>query len=149
MYMRLEKQVCSLELAKRLKDMGVKQDSYFFWRTFPDGSAGLRTGEQQSFDFAAFTVAELGELIGPYFQINSGRSGRPAIMVWAEALPNILVRSNPDLHPPEEVKRAPLMSADTEADARAEILVYLIKNALLDPLTLAHAGTSEISENLR
>ena len=30
--MKLEKQVCSLELAKKLKELGVKQDSHFYWR---------------------------------------------------------------------------------------------------------------------
>jgi hypothetical protein len=34
--MNLEQQVCSLELAKRLKELGVKQDSFFFWKR--DGS---------------------------------------------------------------------------------------------------------------
>lgn len=30
--MKLEQQVVSLELAKRLKELGVKQDSHFYWR---------------------------------------------------------------------------------------------------------------------
>ena len=29
--MKLEEQVCSLELAKELKELGVKQDSMFYW----------------------------------------------------------------------------------------------------------------------
>lgn len=29
--MKLEDQVCSLELAKRLKELGVKQESYLYW----------------------------------------------------------------------------------------------------------------------
>lgn len=32
--MNLEMQVCSLELAKRLNELGVEQDSYFFWYAF-------------------------------------------------------------------------------------------------------------------
>jgi hypothetical protein len=33
--MKLENQVCSLDLAKRLKELGVKQDSYFKWEQWP------------------------------------------------------------------------------------------------------------------
>jgi hypothetical protein len=29
--MQLEKQVCSLDLAKRLKELGVKQNAYYDW----------------------------------------------------------------------------------------------------------------------
>ncbi|GAH25167.1 unnamed protein product, partial [marine sediment metagenome] len=34
--MKTEDQVCSLELAKQLKELGVKQDSVFFWCTIRD-----------------------------------------------------------------------------------------------------------------
>ena len=30
--MKIEEQVCSLELAKKLKELGLTQDSYFYWR---------------------------------------------------------------------------------------------------------------------
>lgn len=33
--MNLENQVCSLELAKRLKELGVKQDNILFWCEIP------------------------------------------------------------------------------------------------------------------
>lgn len=32
--MHLEQQVCSLQLAKRLKELGVKQDSAFYWANY-------------------------------------------------------------------------------------------------------------------
>ena len=35
--MLLEKQVCSLELAKRLKELGVRQASLFHWLKFATG----------------------------------------------------------------------------------------------------------------
>ena len=31
--MELEKQVCSLDLAKRLKELGAKQNAYWTWYT--------------------------------------------------------------------------------------------------------------------
>lgn len=74
--MKLEQQVVSLELAKKLKDLGVKQESFFKWREFDDiGLSGRDRGEWviQQFDkprsayviqsIAAFTVAELGEML--------------------------------------------------------------------------------------
>lgn len=63
--MTLESQVVSLELAKRLKELGVKQESFFWWRSplahygYPDWS--LSDGElgHGSESYSAFTVAEL------------------------------------------------------------------------------------------
>jgi hypothetical protein len=42
--MELEKQVCNLELAQKLKKLGVKQESLFYWRSNAIGKPnGIRT----------------------------------------------------------------------------------------------------------
>lgn len=77
--MKLEEQVCSLELSKRLKELGVKQESLFWWvvdrydgNTYVldyIGSCGLCSsafnGNYEGKEISAFTVAELLELL-PY-----------------------------------------------------------------------------------
>jgi hypothetical protein len=64
--MPLEQQVCALEYSKRFKELGVRQESIFFWDvhsptayavTFvPYSCPGLER-------YSAFTVAELGEML--------------------------------------------------------------------------------------
>lgn len=76
--MKLEDQVCSLELAKRLKELGVKQESYFIWfdgkKPYVTERAWIgcrRCGAilngikppRTIAEYAAFTVAELGEIM--------------------------------------------------------------------------------------
>jgi len=71
--MKLEDQVCSLELAKRLKELGVKQESYFYWISDEDENFVVPTGTYDWGDwpgyekfepkYSAFTVAELGEML--------------------------------------------------------------------------------------
>ena len=62
--MPVEQQVCSHELAKRLAELGVRQESVFWWvdrkLTYTGGRvshAPLQGG------IAAFTAAELGEML--------------------------------------------------------------------------------------
>lgn len=69
--MEIEDQVCSLELAKKLKELGIKQDSifdwvlnnhkpdYYLWLMSPYNRENLRFKDQ----YSAFTVAELGEML--------------------------------------------------------------------------------------
>jgi len=81
--MKLENQVVSLELAKKLKELGFKQESLFWWRVWNDGRAEAdylggytpkELGENKEMEFegfySAYTVAELGELIEYYEKIN-------------------------------------------------------------------------------
>lgn len=87
-YMELSQQVCSLEQAKRLKELGVKQESLFYWA---GGELYVKTGIcvinmndcgigtfgyiQEGFnDFcSAFTVAELGEMLPKYIRKEDGK----------------------------------------------------------------------------
>src|SRR5574341_2010928 len=63
--MKLENQVCTLEQAKRLKELGVTQESYFHFGDHLDGvtESWMHEGDEDVF-YAAFTVAELGVMIG-------------------------------------------------------------------------------------
>lgn len=71
--MTLESQVTSLELSKRLKELGVRQESLFMWQCYPDGNGYIHLGRLSSFDeeityVSAFTVAELGQLLWDAFE---------------------------------------------------------------------------------
>lgn len=122
--MKLESQVCSLELAKRLKELGVKQESLFYWKDIVGTKEGCFYKEVSMYkdyhiggvDFellcSAFTVAELGNLIGAGLNTKINMSG------------NIVV-----FHTLHEGG----FTADTEADARAKMLIYLLENNLLTP----------------
>ena len=127
--MTLEQQVCSLDLAKRLKELGVKQDSYFYWSNKMDGSR-WRTENCQFFkidkrsDVSAFTVAELGEML-PAVVNNYGwrvkkTEKKDKWEIKYRKLKNgemTILRQN---------------IADTEADSRAKMLVYLLENKLIN-----------------
>lgn len=62
-------QVCSLELAKRLKELGVKQESIWYWDCLISPEICLAKDrasvinqdiEYQNSEYSAFTVSELG-----------------------------------------------------------------------------------------
>src|SRR5258706_5692321 len=63
--MKLEDQIVSLELAKRLKEFGVKQESLFYW--FINQLVYMcdlsKWEKSKKYIFSAFTVAELGEML--------------------------------------------------------------------------------------
>ena len=82
--MELSKQVCNLELAKKLKELGVPQESLFYWEKIQresfilslreklmeivdeseeGGWTFLEEGLSKGDVYSAFTVAELGEML--------------------------------------------------------------------------------------
>jgi len=70
--MELCKQVISLELAKKLKSLNVKQESLWYWVNYPVTNKKyilVREGEAENWEseevYSAFTVAELLEILKP------------------------------------------------------------------------------------
>lgn len=126
--MELIKQCCSLELAKKLKELGVKQESHFWWEHVTEmasASGAQKTDYWRIADLSyrdgfisAFTVAELGEMLPTY---------NPSYrLVRNSTKENVFVtesNSNADI----------AFTADTEADSRAKMLIYLLENKLLTP----------------
>jgi hypothetical protein len=131
--MPLETQVCSRELAQRLAELGERQESVFWWverkLTY---TGGLASQAQLRGAISAFTVAELGEMLPNEINIPSQhgkprsynhwlRFGRYRVSVnafWC-AYPGGTARTNLEER------------ANTEADARAKMLIYLLENNLI------------------
>ena len=128
--MKLEDQVCSLDLANRLKELGCIQKSTFYWAHYVGYLKNKDTwvlvratdqwGEDVSEYFAAFTVAELGEML-PLFIVSGKTDRQPEFkkfLCFEGAREDRLFI--PD-------KRF-IADAETEADARAKMLIYLTSN---------------------
>lgn len=122
--MTLEQQCVSFELAKRLKGLGVKQESVFWWVEYTDGHGEKEmwhvqhnhTGYKQY--FSAFTVAELGSIL----ELNHANccychTDKGWLVQWYDDYGNGVDKCT-----------------DTEADARAKMLIYLIENKLIKSL---------------
>jgi len=132
--MELEKQVCSLELAKKLKELRVEQDSLFYWYKFKDCEhrdfyAGYHEDvfiKEINFGniikYSAFTVAELGEMLPKGTKTwkhlcdeKCDPRYRGEDIGYHVQLPDISYA----------------VLGNTEADARAKMLIYLLENDLI------------------
>jgi hypothetical protein len=120
MSLPLEKQVVSLELAKRLKELGVAQDSAFRWALDAGNQWVLVSSRIGKVDpdqrLSAFTVAELGEMLP-----NGSESWRNEQRRYAAEF----------VLPGDPKNRGTLHFAATEADARAAMLIHLIEQGHL------------------
>lgn len=120
--MEIEKQVCSLELAKRLKELGVTQESIFWWGRVSGNSWSVyHLNKLQPKSISAFTVAELGEMLPEYVMrggrrhtLRQQRAGSMRYVSYEYDALNVLIQNG-----------------TTEADARASILIYLLENSLI------------------
>jgi hypothetical protein len=113
--MKLDEQVCSLELAKKLKELGVKQDSLFWWVN-GHGRFELYDHPTDDESISGFTVAELGAMLPKAF------------ISWTDKV----VGNECWLCDDRYVSMTTNYTmASTEADARAKMLIYLFENKQL------------------
>ena len=130
----LEDQVCSLEFSKKLEELGVKQNSIFWWRKYsmwkkPDlmyipnkNNDILILSGKLEYSISAFTVAELGEMLPNW--ASSYRLGKLASKNCGKYCCEYHIISK------KHTKDFEFIS-DTEADCRAKMLIYLIENKLI------------------
>lgn len=147
--MKLENQVCTLEQAKKLKEMGVSPDSYFCYSgpkdTFYQGEGAppiklIRTlglyGFYSEYNYySAYTVAELGVMlpmdgdgIGEYYTLqdtgflfNNDASG-------GDNKGFSIVPAYPESNDVDTWPNVCNAVFKTEAEARAAMLIYLLEN---------------------
>ncbi len=103
----------------RLKELGVKQESLFWYTCFNDGTADIHFQYDRKHippaHYSAFTVAELGEMLPAWFDSAKRKTGD-----WVCRF----MEKTRDLNHHS--------FGETEADARAKMLVFLIENKLME-----------------
>ncbi len=134
-------QVVSQPLAKKMKELGIEQESLFVWWSYGDEWRVGDTSTQDLMDelhkdaykkdpslpeverYYAYTVAELGEML-PYSFLHKDKFWN---LVEQKRLSGYLIqyKQMPNVDPLHTVREA------KEADARAKMLIYLVENNLL------------------
>jgi hypothetical protein len=126
--MELEQQVVSLELSRKLKELGVKQQSLFWWmgQKYGPSFPAYNCENVRGVICAAYTVAELGGMLPALFKVEDKNT-------WAQwfAWTNgeyfyIGYDDKEGTYIPSQA-----IAAETEADARAKMLIYLLENKLI------------------
>lgn len=149
--MKIEDQVCSLELSKKIKELKVKQDSLWYFIHFEAGwtlqsikqvnnnlKAHRKMGDNmfainalsefwRDDCISAFTVAELGELLNKKLKHNYYING---CFYLKSAESNVYsIEFTQQLN---EGNLSRVTEDKTEANARAKMLIYLIKNKQIE-----------------
>lgn len=133
MGMKLENQVCSLEHAKKLKELGVKQESLWWWGITKKDKAFVLWDtfhknqfyrEEDYFVYSAFTVAELGEMLPPLVKIEEAPSLNKYFLMHYDIRKSETIISLKNYTSGVYL----LFKCDTEANARAKMLIWLIEN---------------------
>lgn len=139
--MELKNQVVSLELTKRIKELGVKQESFCYWfqpnnavpavplygdsyKRWKDNVGGkvLNHGGV----YAAFTVAELGEMLPKEID-----KARPYKLQCYKSSEGWRVEYWAGFNGSRDFRAGADNYAASEADARAKMLIYLLENKLI------------------
>lgn len=130
--MKLEDQVCSLELAKKLKSLNVKQESLFSWFYNINNDSWNILPSMHSIGISAFTVAELGEMLPAYTNINGNsvmlelsKYYRPGDAAYAYSAEYWFLDN-------QHYKLGKGYYDKNEANVRAEMKIFLIENKLIE-----------------
>lgn len=135
--MKLEQQLTSLEISKKLKELGVKQESYFVWAEAVGWKGGKlfrkpESGETLPYTImdeisSAFTVAELGEMLPQRLSPKTATHQE----TYLESYPSVEKRTWCICYCRLDGISEHTTIADTEADARGKMLTYLLENKLI------------------
>lgn len=124
--------VCSRRLSKRLKDLGAKQDSLFYWYAHREmGTHELiewrvidnRAGSEES--LSAFTVGELALLLPPFYEDDEDGT-RHFLVIYPNARKDMWLVD----YRFETAKTYSQTFIECEkklADAMAQMLIYLLE----------------------
>ena len=148
----IERHVVDLELSKKLKEIGVKQESEFYWIPLwgltPPKINGWQlrakgSGWKSDQPVSAFLASELGEMLPfPFHSVKVSEHSKITPRVPGDKrkqkqfqvlpIPNgwkreLFMVCDNDI--PEDYA----FQSDSEADARAKMLIYLIENNLWRP----------------
>ena len=141
--MKIENQVVNLGLARQLKKLGVKQESLWYWNRYITAKAYLSQSKQYEDKFfsdgtyiqysvSAFTVAELGEVLPDSINIDSKK-----YYLFLTKTKKTKYFKLPDYYISYKSPNDKFLHSereDKEADARAKMVIYLLKNNLLSIL---------------
>lgn len=136
--MKIENQVVSLELAKRMVELGFRQESYFTWvlrhgrwSVWDEGTMSECETGMEKRKVCAYTVAELGEMMpgvidkgGKLYYLSPCAGGN-----GVRAISYVTYRDGVGFF----LTGHPVIYEKTEADARAKMLIYLAEQKLIDP----------------
>lgn len=150
--MKIEDQVCSLPLAKRLVELGLDEgavmlyilvanevalvihtdeDNFIYFKEQP--SAHYCYGKDRE-HYPAFSVAELGVMLPSHFPsfVHDDLSSAHCINYRVDGFPlsdeDANMVDNPTPNHILNKELVPLQAGETEANARAYMLIYLIEN---------------------
>jgi len=134
----MQKQLVNLELSQKLKELGVKQESMFYWKspTPEHGRDNWEIGESKDShaqeNYSAFSVAELGEILPSIIQ----KEYSPRYEIeYNFPVSNDKKYTDSDwvirYRCEEDSFKNIGVTAKTEANARAKMLRYLLENNLI------------------
>jgi len=138
--MKLEKQVASLELSKKLEELGVEQNSLFGWSLYDEKNNlwGVEEFRNIGDEYSAFTVAELGEMLPVTIQMNRRRG---VDTHWLENTKTTHKYRCGYIYEDSsgttgwgrvsDFESHAVGISKTEANARAKMLIYLLENKLI------------------